>query len=109
MSRGSSELAAAEQVTRLDLTRRRIEFVVCIAETKVRQNASGRLVIRVMPGIQSGDAECCEGARNNRRSSFAGKAAPPECDAELEAQLVDSLGRFVRLKPAAADVFPGFE
>ena len=84
-SRDSWEVAAPEQVTWLDLTSRRIEFVVCIVEAKVRQNASGRLVIRVMSGIQSGDSECCEGARDNGLSSFAGKAAPPECEAELEA------------------------
>ena len=84
-TRESWDLAAPEQVTWLDLTSRRIEFIVCIAEAEVLQNGSGRLVIRVMPGIQSQDAECCEGARDNGRRSFAGKAAPPECDAELEA------------------------
>ena len=47
--------------------------------------------------------------RYNGPSSFAGKGAPPECDAKLEAQLVDTRGWFVRLKPAAADVSPGFE
>ena len=67
------------------MTSRRIEFLVCIVEAKVRQNASGCVVIRVMPGIQSGDSECCEGARDDGLGSFAGKAAPPECDAELEA------------------------
>ena len=50
-SRESGELAAQEQVTWLDVTSRRIEFIVCIVEAKVRQNASGRLVIRMMPGI----------------------------------------------------------
>jgi hypothetical protein len=45
---------------------------------------------------------------NNSLSSFAGKAPLPECHAQLEAQLVDALGRFARLKPAAADVVPGF-
>jgi hypothetical protein len=79
------DLAAPEQVTWLDPSSRRIEFIVCIAEAEVRQNGSGRLVVRVMPGIQSEDAECCEGVRDNGRGSFAGKAAPPECDPELEA------------------------
>jgi hypothetical protein len=83
--RESWDFAASEQVTWLDPSSRRIEFIVCIAEAEVHQNGSGRLVIRVMPGIQSEDAECREGARDNGRGSFAGKAAPPECDPELEA------------------------
>ena len=77
-------------------------------EAKAPQNASRRLVIRMMPGIQSADTECGEGVRSNGLGRFAGKAAPPECDAQLEAQLVDALRRFVRLKPAAADVLPAF-
>jgi hypothetical protein len=85
------EVAAQEQVTGLDLTRRRIEFIVCIVEAKVCQNPSGRVVIRVMPGIQSGDSRRSESPDDNGLSSFTREAAPPECGAELEAKLVDTL------------------
>jgi hypothetical protein len=77
-------------------------------EAEARQNASRGLVIRMVPGMQSADTECGEGVRSNGLGGFAGKAAPPECDAQLEAQLVDSLRRLVRLKPAAPDVLPTF-
>jgi hypothetical protein len=77
-------------------------------EAKAGQNASRRLIIRMMPGIQRADIECREGVRNDSLGSFAGKAAPPAGDPKLKPQLVDALRRFVRLKPAAADVLPGF-
>ena len=54
-------------------------------------------------------AECRECMRHNGLSSFARKAALPECDAKLEAEFVDAFSRFARLKPAAADMFPRFE
>jgi len=84
-SRESWQVPAPQQVTWLDLTSRRIEFIVCIVEANVPQDASGRPVIRVMPGIQGGDSEYREGARHNGLGSFVGKAAAPECNVELEA------------------------
>jgi hypothetical protein len=78
-------------------------------KAQARQNTAGRLITRMMPGIQSTDAERCEGARHNGLGSFAAKAAAPESGAKLEAQLVDTLDRVVWPKPAAADVFPGLE
>ena len=107
-SRGQRVVAAQEQVARLDLASRWIEFIVSVMEAEARQDAARSLVIRMMPGIQSADTERGEGVHDHSFRGFAGKAAPPECDAQLEAELVDALRRFVRLKPAAADVLPGF-
>jgi hypothetical protein len=47
----SREVAAQKQVAGLDLPGRWIVFIVCVTETKARQNTSRRLVSRMVPGI----------------------------------------------------------
>jgi hypothetical protein len=101
---GLPSVFAAQQVARLELSGRRIEFIVRITEAEAYKNSLGPAVVWVMPGVQTGDPKSRERARDHGFRGLTSIASVPKHLAELETELIYTVIRLVRLKAAAAHV-----
>ena len=78
-----------------------------VAEAESLEDVSGRVVSRMMPGVETGDSERRECMRDHGFRGFTAKALAPRRLAKLKSDLVDTGVWIVRLKATATDVFAG--